>query len=81
MAPRPALLVWGAQFETLVKKNVSILWHRKVTTLLFVVLPAAFILGLAALHSSLPTATTADVPLVLQRCSTFTVYGRVRAAA
>ena len=77
-ASRGAAEVWYAQFETLVRKNSAILRHRRITTLLLLAVPMAFVLGLVALHNALPSSTANDIPLgTVPRCDAFSVYGTV----
>jgi hypothetical protein len=76
-APRGPLLVWATQFQTLLRKNVIVLWHRKVTSCLLLLLPCAFIIGLALLQSALGSSSNNDIVVNLEKCETFTVYGKV----
>jgi hypothetical protein len=74
---RNPLLVWLAQFETLTLKNVQILRHKLVTTLIVLLVPVAFSLGLYGVYAALPKSTFDDAVVDLHKCSTFNVYGQV----
>lgn len=76
--PRPGYAVWLSQFHTLLLKNIAILRHKWLISLLIIALPALFVALLYWVYSALPGSTTPDVPLALRKCETFNVYGQVR---
>lgn len=57
------------QVETLVRKNLSLMWHKKFFSCLIVVMPAIFVFLLWLLQSTLSTKSNLPVPLTLQRCT------------
>lgn len=72
-APQPFAIRWIQQFTALWKKNNAVLAYMWKSSLLFVLLPSAFVIGLYYLVTSLSGLDTSLQPMHLQSCTSFDI--------
>ena len=68
------LLALSVQYESLFRKNLNLLWHKKVFTATMVLFPSLFILILWWLSSAIGTHSFAPVNIAMTRCRVFNAF-------
>ena len=64
----------SVQLETLLRKNLALLWHRKLFTLTMLAFPPLFVLLLFWLSSAIGGQSLTPVDLQLTKCRLFNVF-------
>ena len=66
--------VHSVMFETLLRKNLALLWHKKIFTLTMVLFPSMFVLLLWWLSTAIGTHSYAPVDIAMTKCRIFDSY-------